>query len=85
MSEEQVCPACTYGLDASIVYTRENLERFSMDFVEGLPISRGFEAILVVVYHLSKGAQFIPVKHLFTASSVAKIFVEHIIKLHGFS
>ena len=51
-------------------------KNLSMDFIEGLPTSRGFEAILVVVDRLSKGANFIPLNYLFTASSVIKVFVE---------
>ena len=52
--------------------------------MEGLSTSRGFEAILVSVDHLSKGGHFIPLKYLFIARSVARVFVVHVIKLHGF-
>lgn len=52
----------------------------SMDFVEGLPNSHGYDCILVVVHLFSKYSHFIAIKHPFTALSVAKQFMIHICK-----
>jgi transposase InsO family protein len=62
---------------------KQNWTEVSIDFVEGLPISQGKNVILVVVYQLNKYAHFIPVSHPYTANLVAKVFVDHIFKLHG--
>ncbi|MCI34758.1 hypothetical protein A2U01_0055979, partial [Trifolium medium] len=47
-------------------------ENVSIDFITDLPKSRGFEAILVVVERLSKYCHCIPLKHPYTARTVAE-------------
>lgn len=56
-----------------------------MDFVIGLPISRGYGAILVVVDRLTKFAHFSPLQPQFTASKIVELFADIVFKLHGFS
>ncbi|WVZ87398.1 hypothetical protein U9M48_034038 [Paspalum notatum var. saurae] len=55
----------------------------SMDFIEGLPLSKGFNCILVVVDKFSKYAHFIPLSHPFTAMKIAMVYMDNIFKLHG--
>ena len=56
----------------------------SMDFIVGLPSSNGFPAIFVVVDRLTKTTHFMPLKTRFTAKIVANVFLDYIVKLHGF-
>ena len=55
-----------------------------MDFIEGLPIFDSSNAILVVVDRFTKYGHFLPLKHPFTAQTIAKVVLDNVIKLHGF-
>lgn len=55
-----------------------------MDFITGLPPSRGFTVIMVVVDRLSKYAHFAPLPTRFDAWKVANAFVDTVVKHHGF-
>lgn len=55
----------------------------SMDFIEGLPKLEGYSVILVVMDRLTKFAHFLPVKHPYTVSSIAQLFMDNVVKLHG--
>jgi len=54
-----------------------------MDFIEGLRKSEGKEVILVVVDRFSKYAHFMALIHPYSASSVARVFMDNVYKLHG--
>ena len=58
-------------------------EDISLDFIEGLLKSEGWDTILVVVDRLSKYAHFIGLKRSFTAVTIAAIFVREVVLFHG--
>jgi hypothetical protein len=58
-------------------------EAITMDFIEGLPMSDNANVILVIVDRLTKYAHFLPLKHPYTAATVAKLYLDNIVKLHG--
>ena len=55
----------------------------SLDFIEGLPKSQGYDTILVVIDKFSKYSHFLPLAHLFSALSVAHLYFNNVYKLHG--
>ena len=55
----------------------------SLDFVEGLPKSQGYEVILVVVDRLTKYSHFVPISHPYSAAKVASLYMHYIFKLYG--
>jgi transposase InsO family protein len=54
-----------------------------MDFITKLPVSGGYDSIMVVIDLLSKVTHFIPCKETYTAEQLARLFRAHIFKLHG--
>lgn len=54
-----------------------------MDFIEHLPLSSGYSAILVIVDRLTKQAIFIPTHDTIDAPGLAKLFILHVFSKHG--
>jgi hypothetical protein len=58
----------------------------SMDFIVGLPTTtRKFDLIWVIVDRLSKSAHFIPINTNYKVQKYAKIYIAHVLCLHGVS
>ena len=54
-----------------------------MDFIEQLPDSEGYTAILVVVDRFSKQAIFISTYDTITSAQLAELFVIHVFSKHS--
>nr|GEZ30334.1 hypothetical protein [Tanacetum cinerariifolium] len=59
-------------------------EDISMDFITGLPLSKGFTDIFVVVDRFTKYAHFGTLPTSFNSSKVAELFMDMVVKHHGF-
>jgi hypothetical protein len=87
-----ICPVCQISKTERVHYPglldplhipNTKWSELSMDFLEGLPKSKGKNVILVVVDRLTKYAHFLPLAHPYNAQQVAKLFMDNIFKLHG--
>jgi hypothetical protein len=92
MEKVSQCPICQISKPEHVQYPglldplkipSTKWSEISMDFIEGLPKSRGKDVILVVVDRLTKYAHFLPLAHPFTAPQVSQLFMNNIHKLHG--
>ena len=55
----------------------------SVDFITGLPMSNGFDSIMTITDRLTKMVHLIPTQTTATARDIAKLFIRHVIRLHG--
>ena len=55
----------------------------SMDFIEELPSSHGYNSILVVVDRLTKWAIFVPTTTRLNSPGLAELFVQYVVSQHG--
>lgn len=53
-----------------------------MDFIHHLPLSSGKSTIFVILDMLSKYAHFVATTHTYFTIRVARIFFDHVFKLH---
>jgi hypothetical protein len=72
-----------YGLLQPLPVPERPWSSISLDHIVELPVSNGFDAILVVVCRLTKMAHFIPCMSTDTANDFARLFEKNIHRLHG--
>ena len=83
MQPEQDLQSSTSRLPAPIACSSPPWSHISLDFVTGLPTSKGHTAILTVVDHFSQMVHFIPLSKLPSAKETAELVLQNIFRLHG--
>uniref|UniRef100_A0A8C6KJR4 Gypsy retrotransposon integrase-like protein 1 n=1 Tax=Nothobranchius furzeri TaxID=105023 RepID=A0A8C6KJR4_NOTFU len=86
------CPACACnktgnkppsGLLQPLPISQRPWSHIALDFVTGLPPSKGMTTILTVIDRFSKACHLIPLRKLPTAFQTAQLLVKHVFRLHG--
>src|SRR5258706_11865751 len=72
-----------YGKLKQLLIPSRPWSSISMDFIEQLPASKGFSAILVVVDQLTKQVIFIPSHNTVNTPQVVQLFLNHVFSKHG--
>lgn len=88
----RACPTCQrsksqrhapYGLLQPLEISSRPWGSISLDFVTKLPISRGFDSILVVVCRHTKMVHLIPCLERISAAETGHLLAHQVFKLHG--
>ena len=88
------CPQCQiakprhhlpFGTIMPLQPPEEPWQDVSMDLIVHLPQSHTFNAIFVIVDRFSKMAHFVPTQTQINAPELAQLFLDNIVRLHGFS
>ncbi len=86
------CPTCAQckpvncppdGLLHPLPIPSRPWSHIALDFVSGLPPSKGNTVILTVVDRFSKAVYFIPLPKLPSARETTQLMVDHVFRLHG--
>ena len=92
---QQFCKSCVtyirfkpqhhkpYGSLKQLPIPERPWNSISMDFIEKLLSSSGFDTILVIVDQLTKQAIFIPAHDTIMSADLARLFVLHVFSKHG--
>ena len=87
------CPQCQiakprhhlpFGTIMPLQPPEEPWQDVSMDLIVHLPQSQTFNAIFVTVDRFSKMAHFVPTQTQINAPELAQLFLDNIVRLHGF-
>ena len=90
ISHCDICQSTKYetskpgGLLRPLPIPTEPWKEITMDFIVQLPRSEGYSAIVLVVDRFTKVAHFASLKPGFTAKVMAQVFLQSMVKLHGF-
>ena len=86
------CPVCNQGKTSRrppagflhpLPIPHRPWSHISLDFVTGLPASKGHTVVLTLVDRFSKLAHFIPLTKLPSARETADLLLHHVFRLHG--
>ncbi|SOV07843.1 uncharacterized protein UDID_19594 [Ustilago sp. UG-2017a] len=87
------CPVCArykaprhhpYGLLQPLATPDRPWGSISLDFIEGLPPSRKYDSILVIVDRLTKYAILVPTYKTVMAKQTAVLLYGHMVRLFGY-